>query len=190
MQVLKTSIQQLPTWIRVMLIVTVTLCARGHADAQKPVLREHEVKAVFLFNFVQFVEWPPEAFPGNQTPLIIGILGKDPFGKFLDETVKGEVVNGHPLNIRRFQKPEDVKGCHILFVSMPRQDQQRDALVMLQAQHILTVSDTETFIKDGGMIRFITDANKIRFQVNLVATKEAGLTISSKLLRLAEIVTP
>src|SRR5688572_25985571 len=99
MQVLKTSFQQLPTWFRLMLIATFAMGVNGHADAQKPVLREQEVKAVFLFNFVQFVEWPQEAFPENQTPLVIGILGKDPFGKFLDETVKGEVINGHPLSV-------------------------------------------------------------------------------------------
>lgn len=150
---------------------------------------EYQVKAVFLFNFVQFVEWPATAFPDEESPLVISVLGKDPFGNYLDETVKGEKTNGHPVIVTRYQKPEEVKPCHILFINISREDQLTKTLELLKGKHILTVSDTRTFNRRGGMIQFVTTENKVRFQINLEATKNANLVISSKLLRLAEVVT-
>src|SRR2546429_6482843 len=78
---------------------------------------EYRVKATFLFQFTQFVDWPANAFPNDRTPLVIGILGDDPFGRFLDETVRDETANGHPLLVERYRRVADVKNCHVLFVS-------------------------------------------------------------------------
>ncbi|HEY3405739.1 MAG TPA: YfiR family protein [Ohtaekwangia sp.] len=174
---------------RLLVVVAVWLISCGMSKAQSEAAREHQVKAVFLFNFAQFVQWPDIAFDHTTSQLVIGVLGTDPFGSFLDETVKGESVNGHPLRVLRFQKPEDVVGCHILFIQIPKNEQLREVLEKLKGRHILTVSESTTFIKQGGIVRFVKENNKIRFQINLAAAKEADLVISSKLLRLAEVVS-
>jgi len=151
--------------------------------------REYQVKAIFLYNFTQFVDWPSTAFPEKNSPLIIGVLGKDPFGDYLDEAVKNEKIGEHPLVVNRFDNVDDVTACHILFVNVGEKNAVRDALHKLAGRAVLTVGDTDHFIRDGGMVRFVPDNNKIRIQINLEAARETGLLISSKLLRLAEIVS-
>jgi hypothetical protein len=149
--------------------------------------REYKVKAVFLFNFAQFVQWHAQNFLSAQSPLVIGILGEDPFNSYLDETVSGESINGHPIVVQRFNSAYEVKNCHILFIHSTETYRMKDILAKLKDKKILTVSDSKTFMNDGGMIRFLTENNKIRLVINLDEVKEAGLDISSKLLRLAEI---
>jgi hypothetical protein len=160
-----------------------------HLAAQSPASPEYEVKAVFLFNFTQFIQWPPGSFPTDQAPLIIGILGEDPFGSYLQETVLGEKVNGHTIIVQHYNNIEEIKTCHILFINLPetRLDQAAESL---KGRNTLTVSDAPGFLKHGGMIRFFTRNNKIQLQINLEPSKEANLVISSKLLRLAEIYSP
>ncbi len=150
---------------------------------------EYQLKAVFLFNFAQFVEWPPQAFPSAQTPLVIGVLGRDPFGAYLDETVRGETVNGRSLVVQRYSRVEDINICHILFISRLEEDRLENVLARLRGRNILTVTDAEGFAPTGVMIRLVTVENKIRLRINLEATQAANLRISSKLLRTAEIVT-
>ncbi len=116
------------------------------------------------------------------------MLGDDPFGAYLDETVKGEKVNGHPLVIQRYRNIRDVKDCQILFISQSESKRLGEILASLKGRNILTVGDFEGFAKNGGVIRFLTENNKIRFRINLESAKAADLTISSKLLRSAEIV--
>jgi hypothetical protein len=151
---------------------------------------EYQVKAVFLFNFSQFVDWPAAAFANGRSPLIIGVLGEDPFGATLDEIVRGETVNGRPLAVRRYESIEQVDDCHILFVDRSQAGQLDAVVAALKERSVLTVGDFEGFTRHGGIIRFVTAANKIRLRVNLVAAQQAKLTISSKLLRPAQIVAP
>jgi hypothetical protein len=168
------------------LAAMLSLAAALPSRAQAPPT-EYEVKAAFLFNFSQFVDWPGAAFADGRAPLVIGVLGTDPFGATLDEIVRGEMVNGRPLTVRRYQSPDQVD-CHILFVDRS-QDSQLDAVVAgLKGRSVLTVGDFEGFTRRGGMIRFVTVGNKIRLRINLGAAQEAQLTISSKLLRPAQIV--
>jgi hypothetical protein len=158
--------------------------------AQTPQPTEYQVKAVFLFNFSQFVDWPAAAFADSRSPLVIGVLGSDPFGDLLDEIVRGETVNGRVLEVRRYQSVDQVDDCHILFIDRS-QDAQLDAIVAaLKERSVLTVGDFAGFARRGGMIRFVTVGNKIRMHVNLTAAQAAQLTISSKLLRPAQIVAP
>jgi len=159
----------------------------GEASAQS-FAREYQLKAVFLFNFTQFVEWPDGAFLTPKAPLVIGILGDDPFGGSLDETVRGEAVGEHPLEVRRYRNVEDIAGCQILFIGGLGKDHLDHVLDRLRGRPILTVGDTDRFAGRGGMIRFVTDRNKIRLRINLEAATAANLKISSKLLRPAEIV--
>ena len=158
------------------------------AQAARP--SEYQVKAVFLFNFAQFVDWPPDAVPDSQAPFIIGVLGSDPFGDLLDATVRGEHRGGRSFVVRRYQRIEDVKTCDILFISRPDAERLQGLLADLKARPILTVSDADGFAEHGGMIGFVTDRNRIRVKINLAVAQAAHLTISSKLLRVAEIVNP
>jgi hypothetical protein len=150
---------------------------------------EYQLKAVFLFNFAQFVDWPQESFPEAKTPLVIGVLGEDPFGTYLDEIVSGETVNNRQLEVQRYRRVDEIKTCHILFISGSESKQQEQIIATLKGHNILTVSDSVGFSRHGGMIRFVTDKNKLRLRINLEAATAANLTISSKLLRPAEIVT-
>lgn len=152
--------------------------------------KEYQIKAVFLFNFAQFVDWPTNAFPEAQTPLVIGVLGEDPFGSYLDETVRGEKVNNRPLIVQRYRRADEIKSCHILFISRSETDRLEAIFNGLKGRNILTVGDYEGFAQRGGMIRFFTEKNKVRLRIGLEAAKAANLTISSKLLRPAEIVAP
>jgi hypothetical protein len=166
------------------------LLAGPAATAQIPLAHEYQIKAVFLFNFAQFVDWPPQAFAGTQSPLVIGVLGEDRFGTYLDEVVRSETVNNRPLVVERFQRTEDIRECQVLFISDSEAGRLDQILAGLKGRSILTVSDTDGFSRSGGMIRFVTENNRIRLRINLAAARSAGLTISSKLLRPAEIVTP
>jgi hypothetical protein len=150
---------------------------------------EYQVKAVFLFNFTQFVEWPASAFVDASSPIIIGVLGSDPFGTALEEAIQGETVNGRPLSIRRYASVEQVDGCHVLFINLPATQKLTAALESIRRRNILTVSDAKEFARAGGVIELLTINNKIRLQINLDAAKLANLTISSKLLRPARIVS-
>ncbi|HEV2750581.1 MAG TPA: YfiR family protein [Gemmatimonadales bacterium] len=158
--------------------------------AQAPRPSEYQVKAVFLFNFAQFVDWPPEAVADSQAPLVIGVLGEDPFGDLLDATVRGEHRATRSFVVRRYQRVEDVKSCDILFISRPDADRPEGVLAGLKNRPILTVSDAEGFAEHGGMIGFVNDRNRIRLKINLAVAQAAHLTISSKLLRVAEIINP
>jgi len=164
------------------------LCCGLTAPAQAEPSREYEVKAVFLFNFAQFVEWPPGVFPDAGAPLVIGVLGDDPFGPFLDETVRDEKVNGRPLAIRRFRHLEEIDRCQILFVNLTEAAGLEKVFDALRDRNVLTVGESDRFATRGGMIRFMTEKNKIRLRINLESVTAGGLKISSKLLRPAEIV--
>jgi hypothetical protein len=173
------------------LIASVFLALAGpEASAQAEVSREYQVKAVFLFNFAQFVDWPPGAFSNPQAPLVIGVLGDDPFDGYLDETVRGEKLNNRPFVVQRYRRVEEIENCQVLFIGQTGSHRLEHILDALKGRSILTVGDMEGFARDGGIIRFITKDNRIRFRINVEAAEAAHLVISSKLLRLAEIVTP
>ena len=134
------------------------------------------------------MEWPPAAFPEESAPLAICILGDDPFGSYLDDVVRGEQVNSRRLTVQRFRAAEDVKGCQVLFVSRSESKNLERTLVSLKGMDALTVSDANDFAERGGMIQLETENGKIRLKINVNAAKASSLTISSKLLRSAEIV--
>jgi hypothetical protein len=172
------------------LVAFALLFSSGPQLSAQQVSKEYQIKAAFLYNFSQFVEWPAGAFPNAQSPLVIGVIGDDPFGNYLDDIVRGEKVNNHPLVVQRFHRVSEIKTCHVLFVSRSEANQIEQVLSSLRGRNILTVGDFEDFAQRGGMIRFITENNKIRFRINVGVARAAKLTISSKLLRAAEIVNP
>jgi hypothetical protein len=150
--------------------------------------REFHVKAVFLYNFAQFVEWPAGSFETPESPLVIGILGLDPFGETLDQMVHGEKVNGHPLVVKRYHRIGDVDHCHILFISGSEGARTEQITEILKGKSVLTVCDWEGLGRRGAMVRFVMERNRVRLRINLESAKSAGLNISSKLLRSAETV--
>ncbi len=152
--------------------------------------KEYQIKAAFLYNFSQFIEWPPTAFGGAQEPIVLGIIGEDPFGAYLDELVRGEKVNNHPLVVQRYASVDEIKNCHVLFISRSKSLPPGPLLESLKGRSTLTVGDSDEAARAGVMIRFFTDQNKIRLRINVEAAKAVNLTISSKLLKAAEIVSP
>jgi len=152
--------------------------------------RDFQVKAAFIYNFAQFTEWPSEAFDSRTSPLVIGVLGRDPFGEALDETVSKENLKGHPFKVERYSKLEEIKKCHILYIGQSEARNLDRILQAFEKKPVLTVSDIEGSAVRGVIIRFLTERNKIRFRINLEASRASGLVLSSKLLRAAEIVGP
>jgi hypothetical protein len=149
---------------------------------------EYQLKAVFLFNFAQFVDWPAQDARNPQSPFVIGVFGTDPFGSQLDEVVRSETVGGRALVVKRYQKPDEIGDCHILFLGNVPPDSLEQLQQISQQRHILTVSDLDTVAKPGAMIQFMTERNRIRLRINVESARAAGLTISSKLLRPAQLV--
>jgi len=145
---------------------------------------EYQIKAGFLLNLAQFVSWPSQS---SDAPFVIGILGDDPFGSYLDETVRGQKVNNRPLSVQRFRRRVDSRPCTILFISQSERDRVGQILFNFKGRAVLTVSDIENFTDLGGMIQFFTENNNIRMRINVDAVKASNLKVSSKLLRMAEV---
>ena len=157
------------------------------AGAAAPV-SEYQLKAVFLFNFAHFVEWPADALPRANTPFVIGVLGQDPFGRNLDDVVRGEAVNRHPLAVERYAAVADIRDCQILFIPALELVHLEAILAALKGRSVLTVTDAEGPAPRGVIIGLLKQDNRIRLRIDLEAAKASNLTISSKLLRPAEIV--
>jgi hypothetical protein len=158
----------------------------GSAFAQNKAA-EFQVKAVFLYNFTQFVDWPESAFDKPEAPFVIGIVGDDPFGNYLDRTVEGEHIGTHPIKVKRCNDLRSTMNCQMLYINSTDKEWVRTILNNVSEKNILTVGDDPYFNNLGGMIRFYTEDNKIKLQINLSRSKEAQLTISSKLLSVAKI---
>jgi hypothetical protein len=150
---------------------------------------EYQVKAVFVFNFSHFVDWPAKSLASPGDPFIIGILGDDPFGARIDEAVRGEQINGHPLVVRRFHRVDEAGECRILFIAPSEGARLSHIVAAMNHSSTLTVSDLARSAERGVMIQFVTENNRIRLRINVESAHAAGLTINSNLLRPAEIVS-
>jgi hypothetical protein len=152
---------------------------------------EYLIKAGFIYNFAKLVEWPTASFAQPDSPIVIGILGEDPFGATLDKIVADKKINGRALAIKRVKWSrdlKDLKDCNILFVSTSEKEHIESVIDAMKGLPILTIGDAPGFAKRGGIINFVLEDNKVRFEVNVEAAKHADLTISSRLLTLARIV--
>jgi hypothetical protein len=168
------------------------LLTGGGGRAQESPPTEYQLKAAFLFNFAKFVEWPPARFAETNSRIVLGILGKNPFGDILQQTIKGKTINNHSLEVvTYFDSSVVLTNCHILFISDSEKDRLKAIIDGLSNASVLTVGETDGFIKSGGMIRFFPleqenkEVTKIRFEINEQAARDARLKISSKLLILA-----
>lgn len=173
-----------------LLLLALALCLfdSGTARAQPGNPREYQIKAAFLFNFVQFVRWPATAFTSADAPFCIGILGDDPFGPALDDTVQGESIDGHRLSIMRGRSAGELKDCQLVFVCLSEESRLGEILPQFKSRPVLTVGDAKDFAREGGDIDFYLSNGKVRFEINPEAARQSGLTISSQLLSLGKIV--
>lgn len=164
------------------------VAAPGAAAPAAPT--EYQVKAVFLFNFSRFVEWPSAAFAGAAAPFAICVFGTDPFGTDLDEVVKGEAAGARPIVVRRLNDASQVPGCQILFIDHVEEPRTAEVTAAADRRHVLTVGDHTGPSQQGLMIRLVTERGRVRLRVDVESARAAGLTINSNLLRSAEIVSP
>jgi len=151
---------------------------------------EYLIKAGFIYNFAQLVEWPPSTFAQPDSPIVIGILGSDPFGTTIDRIVENKKVRGRAFVIKRLKWGMDLKDCDILFVSSSEAARMDELIRSVKGMPILTIGETPSFARRGGVINLVLEDNKVRFEVNVDAAKQAGLNISSRLLALARIIPP
>ena len=151
--------------------------------AQQTRPEEYQVKATYLFNFSKFVEWPPTAATNNL--FTICVLGRDPFGATLDATLAGEMIGNRKIVARRLAAVQDSTDCQILFISSSEASRTKQILTSVGKSGVLTVSDSPGFAASGGMIQFVLRDNKVRFEVNLTAAENAGMNLSSQLLKVA-----
>ena len=159
-----------------MFAMAATLSAQSRAT-------EYQVKAAYLANFSKFVEW--SASVAKSEPFNICVLGQDPFGGTLDAAIAGETVGRIPIAVKRIAKPQDALDCRVLFVSSSEERHWDEILAALKTFHVLTVSDMREFAKRGGIVQFVLDGSRVRFEVNLVAAEPSRLKLSSELLKLA-----
>ncbi len=169
-------------------VLGLLLAARGGSCGEAPSLTEYQVKALCLLNFAKYVDWPPEAYPQADAPLTIGVLGESHFGRDFEQAAAGKSINGRKIVIRELSGGEDWGKCRILFVSASEKKRLAEIISKVKSLPVLTVGETEQFTEKGGVINFMKKEGKIRFEIGLDAAREAKLTISSKLLNLADTV--
>lgn len=157
------------------------------SNARASEFDEYAVKAAYLYNFAKFVEWPPGAFASEEAPLLICIAGDNPFGTAL-ASLSGKTVHAHPVEVRHIPMATHLDPCHIVYLSQAEQGRFKTILAKLMHLSILTVSDINDFAQVGGMIGLVEADQRVRFNINLTATRQANLKLSSQLLKLATIV--
>jgi hypothetical protein len=164
------------------------LSAPPGAQSQTDNDAEYRVKLAFLYNFAQFVQWPPEAFSDPAAPLTMCIAGPDPFQGEIGQALHGRMASGHPIQIKHLKPEEDPRVCHMIFVRAGDRAAVRKILAALKGSNTMAVGESKGFADLGGVINLTLDQNKLRFEINLDAATQARLKISSKLLALAKIV--
>lgn len=165
------------------LLLALSLVSRSAAADQQPL--EYEVKAAFLLNFTKFIEWPAAALPGPDAPFSICILGDDPFGQILDRMVEGESVEGHKLAVRRIGRGQ-AGTCQVAFAGGSEKELAKTLTGL--GPGVLTVGEGDSFLREGGMIAFVLENRRVRFDINHSAAVKAALRVSSKLLSVARTV--
>jgi hypothetical protein len=158
------------------------------SGAQAGQFKEYDVKAAFLLNFAKFVEWPAKAYADSNAPVVIGIVGNNPFGDTLEKLVEGQTAQGRRIQIRYLKADENDRECQMLFLTGSVAAQAKEILRRVQGRPVLTVSEDAGFVQQGGVIGLVLVEQSVRFHVNMKAAGAAELKISSKLLGVARSV--
>jgi len=172
--------------LSVLICLTLAFWAAVPGAAFQEPPSEYGVKAAFLLNFTKFVDWPADSFEKPDSPITICILGDDPFGRTLDSMLEGESVNGHKLAMQRIQKAPARRSCQVLFISAI--EKSRSKVLKDVGPGVLSVGEYEGFLADGGIMNFVIDNRRVRFDINLAAAERALLRVSSKLLSVARSI--
>lgn len=170
------------------LISLIFLVGGQPGPAQGTASSEHQVKAAFLYHFSQFVDWPEGTFKEASSPLTYCTLGEDPFQGALEASLNGKTVGTRPIRVLHFKQQKDIQGCQVLFIGPVEKRALSGVLASLKDNAVLTVGESDQFVETGGMIGFLLEDNKIRFEINLEAAERAKLKMSSRLLALAKTV--
>jgi len=173
-------------WFLLAIAAGALFCAIAAAQADHA--SEYDVKAAFLFNFTKFVEWPEGSFADAAAPIVIGIIGDDPFGDNLMHMIEGKTVQGRYLVIRKERFGDDLRRCEVLFVSTSERQRSTQILGSVRGASVLTVSDIGGFAEAGGTMQFVTEEGRLRFVVNLDSARQSKLLVSAKLLALARVI--
>lgn len=169
------------------LAVRIVVCFLG-VVTQAQSATEYQVKAAFLFNFAKFVEWPADAFASPDAPLQLCILGQDPFGHAFEQGIDDKMVRGHRIEIIHPSGLPQARSCQIIFAASSEEPRLREILHGLKGASVLTVGDAPGFAQMGGIINFVLDNNRVRFEINLRAAERAGLKLSARLLTVAKLI--
>ena len=148
---------------------------------------EYKLQAVYLFRFLQFTQWPNESFSSPGAPIVLGIIGTDPFDTALEEAIRDEAIGGRKVVIKRFTNAAEIDQCHALYISRSEQGQLPAILARVRGMNVLTVSDIGGFADQGGMIGFFKDQGRVKFEINTTVLKATRLRIGSQLLKIARI---
>ncbi len=173
-------------WI-CLLLLGLNLFFSYFANAQQ-VSKEYQLKAAFLYNFTKFIDWPTNRFADAEAPIVIGVLGANPFGGELAKAVEGRTQAGRTFVVTNLSSAAASTNVHLLFVTPAAESQIVDHLSDLHQAGVLTVGETKGFAASGGIITFTTEADRIRFEINLTEAEHGNIRISSKLLQLAKTV--
>lgn len=173
---------------RVPALLLVTCLGASTIPVSSAQLTTSEVKAAFLYNFARFTEWPAGAFTSAASPLVIGIAGDEELRQTVDGVVAGKLVAGRPVETRQVNVTGDLAGIHMLFVSDKAGRILVELLAALERRPVLTVGDGQRFSKNGGMIEFLLEGNRLRFDVSIGTAEHAGLRLSSRVLALAKSI--
>lgn len=190
---------------RLYILLTLSIALQGIPalayDDKSDLNREYQIKAAFLYNFMQFVDWPEEKVSDTNDPIILGIIGDDPFGDAF-KPIESKRIKGKKSLIKRFEgieklKKSDDKGqskielirqCHLLFICSSEKENLKDVINLVSGYDILTVGETPNMLESGGIVNFLLDENKVRFEINLSTARRENIKIRSQLLRLAKKV--
>ena len=176
------------TRIAALCILASAIAASGAApESQSQSKSEYALKAVFLYNFCRFIEWPKSEFASPADPIIIAVVGEDPFGHLLEEAVHDETVRGRSIQIQRYRNGDSIGHCHLLFISRSESRRVDGILAAVGGKSVVTVGETDAFIDRGGMIALTAERNRVRIHINPALLRAANLDVSSKLLRVAEV---
>jgi hypothetical protein len=149
--------------------------------------REYQIKAAFVYNFVKFVDWPAAVLPVTSDTISVCVLGDEAFVEGFD-TLKDKTVKGKKLAVRHLEQVKGADGCHVLFIGSSEEKRAPQVLQTLQSASVLTVGEMDRFPQLGGIINFVVEQNKLRFEINVNSAERARLKLSSQLLSLAKVV--
>jgi hypothetical protein len=176
------------SWLARALGVWCIFAGLAAGRAQDSVSKEYQIKAAYLYNFAKFVEWPAPSFTNRDSPLVIGIFGQNPFGDELTTIARDHKINGRPIVIKAVASAADAAGVHLMFFAVTEDARIPATLVALKGEWLLTVGESDRFVASGGVINFVRESDKVRFEINTAAAGRHQLKLSAQLLKLAKTI--